>query len=325
MRYAKAMEMPEILQQVLARYDLTNVKARLLQNTGNEVYCLATSSDKRYSLRICPVTFQNPQWLADELTWLDFVAQRNRVTVPRPVPNQQGELLTSIATPTGIRYSCLFDWVEGNPVQQCLTLPVLYNMGRAVATLHQISKEFGFPTSDNPFRNDYRYDRTLILSHRDWIGVHHAEIGVERVALLNAAVEWLLDHMAQIGETPANFGFIHADLHIGNFLAQNDEVSVLDFDQLGRGHYLFDLAQITVELSEEPTLFAERWQSFLKGYESITPLPFDNVREIEPFVVAVHLAFLDWVYNSPNPAVRQGKMAALPACYAAIQQRLEQH
>jgi Ser/Thr protein kinase RdoA (MazF antagonist) len=100
------------------------------------------------------------------------------------------------------------------------------------------------------------------------------------------------------------------------------QVSLIDVDQLGRGHYLYDIAVLRVELLDEPAQFPARWQHFKAGYQEAAPLPFQAERGLDPFIVAVHLAFLDWVYNAPIPAVRQEKMHLVPAIYESIRRRL---
>jgi Ser/Thr protein kinase RdoA (MazF antagonist) len=298
-------------------------RTELLQGLGNRIYRVEMKKNRRFSLRICPAIFQNRQWLEDELIWLEFVASRNQIQVPRPVRNRQGDLLTVTPTSEGDLLSCVFEWVEGQEVRTCLTIPLMREIGRTVASLHQVARQFTFPAKDNPFRADYRYDSTLAASHRAWIELHQAEIGAENASLLYAAIEQLIAELEHIGETPHNFGFIHADLHFGNFLVQEGRVSVIDFDQLGRGHYLYDIAVLVVELFDDLEQFEPRWQSFIAGYQEVTPLPFHDESELDPFIVAVNLAFLDWVYNAPNPAVRQEKMRWIPATYESIQKRLK--
>ena len=100
-------------------------------------------------------------------------------------------------------------------------------------------------------------------------------------------------------------------------------MSVIDFDQLGRGHYLYDIAVLVVELLDDLEQFEPRWQSFKAGYQEVAPFPFHDESELDPFIVAVNLAFLDWVYNAPNPAVRQEKKRHIPATYTSIRKRLQ--
>jgi len=316
------MNEADLLPRVLERYSLAEARTELLQSLGNHIYRVEVRTGRRFSLRICPATFQNRQWLEDELVWLEFVAGQNQVRVPRPVRNRQGELLTVTPAATGELFSCVFEWVEGQEAKKALTGPVMREIGCTVAALHQIAKTFAFPAKENKFRDDYRYDQTLLEQHRGWIELHQAEISPEKVNLLYMAIEQGIEAMERIGEKPDNFGFIHADLHFGNFLVQDGRVSVIDFDQLGRGHYLYDIAVLMVELFDQPAQFPARWQSFKEGYQAVAPLPFQAESELDPFIVAVHLAFLDWVYNAPNPAVRQEKMHLVPAVYESIRRRL---
>jgi Ser/Thr protein kinase RdoA (MazF antagonist) len=312
----------QLLHQMLARYGLAHAETVLLQSLNNQVYRVEDDSGRRFSLRICPAHIQSRQPLEDELAWLNFLAGAGQVHAPQPVRNQQGDWLTAVATAEGERLGCLFAWVEGVEASRRLAEPVLYAIGRVVASLHQAAKQFSFPAADNTFRGDYRYDRTLTVSHRDWIALHQAEIGPENTHLLYRAVDWVTAAMDRIGTTPENYGFIHADLHLGNFLVHGDRVSVIDFDQLGRGHFLYDLAGLAVELLNEPSSFPVLWESFKAGYREVAELPFGDEQELDPFIVAVNLGFLDWVYNAPNPQVRQEKMVWVPATYASIRRRL---
>ena len=101
-----------------------------------------------------------------------------------------------------------------------------------------------------------------------------------------------------IDKTPQTYGFIHADLHPGNFIVNDRDIAIIDFDQLGRGHFCYDMAVMMVELFDEGDRFDPLWTSFKTGYQTVTPLPFDEDKALNPFVIAVNLGFLDWVYDS---------------------------
>ena len=317
------MNEEHILQAVLERYKLGQAKTHLLGSLWNRVYRVEADNGQLYSLRLCPPVIQERQAVEDELIWLEFVASQQQVRVPCPVRNQQEGLVTTISTGEGERLSCLFEWVEGEPARKKLTSSVMEQIGQAVGALHEITREFGSPLQHNDFRTNYRYDSSLAASHREWIEEYEAEIGAEKAKLLHTTVEWLIEELTRIGEAGENFGFIHADLHFGNFLVQNGEVSVIDFDQLGRGHYLYDLAVLKVELGNELREYTECWERFIGGYRQVAALPFEKESELHPFIVAVNMAFLDWVYNSPNPVVRQQMAESLPATYASIRERMQ--
>jgi Ser/Thr protein kinase RdoA (MazF antagonist) len=316
------MNKEHILQAVLERYKLDQAKTHLLGSLWNRVYRVETHNGQLYSLRLCHPVIQESQEVEDELTWLEFVANQGQVRVPRPVRNQGEGLVTTISTGKEKQLSCLFEWVEGEPARKNLTSRVMEQIGQAVGTLHEIAREFGNPLQHKDFRTNYRYDSSLAASHRGWIEEYEAEIGGEKTKLLYTAVEWLIEELTRIGEAGSNFGFIHADLHFGNFLVHDGEVSVIDFDQLGRGHYLYDLAVLMVELDYELTKSTDCWEKFMGGYQQVAALPFGKESELNPFIVAVNLAFLDWVYNTPNPEVRQQMAERLPATYESIRERI---
>ncbi len=312
-----------LLQQVLDRYGLSDATANPLVSYNNQVYRIESANGQRYSLRICGFAEMNRRWFEDELIWLDFVAQRNPRLAPRPIANEQGELVTVIASPEGDRLCCLFAWIEGSELQHDLTPANLREIGRSVAELHNIAREFPFPDATNDFRGEYRYDQSLVRSQREWIEQHRDEIGAENVALLERAVGYVLTEMDRIGQTRATYGFIHADLHFGNLLVQDEQIYVIDFEQLGRGHFLYDFACLWIELPDEEEKFVPLWQSFVAGYSEVTELPFRKEEELSPFIVIGRLNFLDWFYNATNPAVRADKGHLVPITIESIRQRVD--
>lgn len=311
-----------LLQATLRSYNLTSAQTHLLQSRWNHIYRVEAADGQVYSLRICAPEFKDRQWMKDELTFLDFAAEMGTISAPRPVRNRDGALMTAIPTPIGERVACLFVWVEGEPAYRYLTTDVTRQIGRIAAHLHEVGRAFPFPSQENGFRADYRYDQALARSHREWISKHRAEIGPENEALLQRAIDFAVAGMDQIGQTRQSYGVIHGDLHFGNFLIHNGQVSLIDFDQLGRGHYCYDIAFLLTELYDDPDTQTEHWQAFKEGYQEVTPPPFTDDTELEPFLVAVGLAFLDWVYNAPNPQVRAEKMRWVPGVYDSLRARV---
>ncbi len=312
----------QLLHLVLEAYGLAGTRCQLLQSLWNHVYKVETHDGACYSLRICAPEFTQQRWMEDELAFLDFAARVGTISAPQPMPNRRGTLLTEIPTADRTRLACLFRWVEGERSSRHLTTDLLHQCGKITAHLHEIGRSFPFPAETNDFRKGYRYDQVLARSHRDWIGEHSAEIGSENEALLHRAIDFVVAEMDKVGQNPQNYGIIHSDLHFGNFLVHNGAVSVIDFDQLGRGHYSFDIAVLLTELYDDPDTQPAFWQAFKEGYRTIAPLPFDDDAELNPFLAAGGLAFLDWVYNAPNPQVREEKMKWVPGVYDSIRAQI---
>lgn len=312
-----------LLHQVLERYGLASASVTPLHSYNNQVYRVELADRQRFSLRICGFLNMQLRSMEDEMRWLDFVAQHNPRLAPRPIANQQGEMVTVIATPAGDRLACLFDWIEGSELGGAVTPADLAKIGRLVAALHNITRQFPFPNADNDFHSDYCYDQSMMHQHRQWIAHHRETIGSERVALLDRAIDTVLAAMNGIGTTSANFGMIHADLHFANLLVQDNEIYLIDFEQLGRGHFCYDLAVLWSELQTEAGDFASRWQSFTAGYSEVAEMPFQHEAALQPFILATQLNDLDWIYNADNPAVSAEYGPRLPLIYESIRQRVD--
>ena len=312
------MQQKQLPAQILAQYQLAQPHITHLGTLWNTTYRVDAKDGTSYSLRVCNPSVQDRRDLHNELVFLDFVTKRHQANVPQPVPNRHKEFVTVVSTPDGDRLSCLFTWIEGQEARGRLSHPVLYQMGQSVAFLHETAKAYAFPSDGDGFRESYSYDDKLVLSHHEWIAERADEIDSERFSLLNKAIDDVLAALADIGKRRDNYGFIHGDLHLGNFIVQGERVSVIDFDQLGRGHFCYDIATLMVDLANEPGDFAARWNSFGAGYQAVTVQPFPDTQRLAPFVTAVDLAFLDWYYNSMTPQARAQYARRLQATYESI-------
>jgi Ser/Thr protein kinase RdoA (MazF antagonist) len=319
----KLLDHQQLLQQVLPRYGLSTARTYPLRSYNNFVYRVESAEHQCFTLRICGFPTMKRRSMEDEMDWLNFVAQHNPRLAPRPVANAQGEWVTTVTTPEGERLCALCAWVEGSELDAAVTPAELHKVGRLLATLHKIARKFSFPDATSDFRSDYRYDQSLMHEHREWIEQQHHAIGTAHVALLDRAIDSVLAAMDRTGVTPTTYGMIHADLSFSNLLVHEGEIYLIDFEQLGRGHYLYDFAVLWRELETKVSDFAPCWQGFVAGYGEVAELPFRHEEELIPFIIATQLTDLDWFYHADNPAVRVDFGPRLPLIYTSIQQRLD--
>lgn len=308
----------QLAELALKKYGISVMDLSLSQDMWNTTYCVTDTTGRKYNLRLSGAALQDCAPIRDEMIFIDFIAKRNEIRVPQPIRNLEGEFVTlvRIGEEDGpndenltSRICCLFHWIEGEVVRDRLTDSVMHKMGVATALLHNAAREFRFPTTDDQFRKGYTYDESVISQHRDWVLEREADIGRERVALLNKAIDCLLDQVSPLPKNRQTYGFLHADLNPNNVIVtdaglDSESIAVIDFEQLGWGHYSFDLATTMVELQEYGADFDRYWSNLKAGYRTVAELPFQHEDELEPFVMMVHMNFLDWLYNTPNPLVR---------------------
>ncbi len=111
--------------------------------------------------------------------------------------------------------------------------------------------------------------------------------------------------MQELCIAPDVFGLIHADLHSSNYLFHGKEVRAIDFEDCGRGYYLYDLAVTIDELEAE---FADRAPelraALLRGYRHVRPLSEGHEALLDLFVAMRLAELVRWYGSTDNAALR---------------------
>ncbi|WP_168801440.1 phosphotransferase enzyme family protein [Glycomyces buryatensis] len=288
----------------LDAYDLPEpVDLRPIRLLNNAVYSVTTGDGSRFALRVHRPRGRPAQHTLAELTFLDAVHRqlaREGVRVPAPVVTSDGALSVSVELPqdAGTLWHCdLLTWVDGDVRRpgEGLGPSGVRELGRAHAQLHLASESFTPPAgfavphwdADALFteRSPYRPGPIdAFLSGED-------RTDFDRVAELTAKV------FADLGTGSEAFGLVHMDFILGNChtvrTAHGWSIGVLDFDELGYGHFLYDLAPVMGNLSDYPHLRRLR-ASYLDGYRSVRPLPIELEAHLPVLMAARHAAQCLW-------------------------------
>ena len=113
----------------------------------------------------------------------------------------------------------------------------------------------------------------------------------DEIAVLDRAVDLLKERLYRYRRTKDNYGMIHSDLRAANLLVNGDQVAVLDFDDCGRGWYMYEIAGIVALLEYTPQL-PEMLLAIVRGYEEILPLTQKDKDEIMSFVLMRRIGML---------------------------------
>jgi Ser/Thr protein kinase RdoA (MazF antagonist) len=306
------------VQQALTHYHIAITAAVQIDTLWNTVLRLTAVDGRRYALRLCNPLVTDRALVEQEIAFVSHVARLGQLRVPTPVANCDGDTVTVLRTSDGSRIACLFEWIDGEDLRGRVTPHLAGQIGRATALLHQAAHIYPFPVDGDGLRETYRWDEQLVLSHYEWINVYEAQIGVARSAGLRTVVGHVVAQLRALPKTRQTYGLIHADLHQGNLITAGSALAVIDFDQLGRGHFAYDLANIYTELTPEPAGRDALWRAVKDGYREVGPLPFASDADLAPFTQAGELGFLDWYYNSPNPEVRSQLKGRFQHAFATL-------
>src|SRR5690349_23953779 len=87
-------------------------------------------------------------------------------------------------------------------------------------------------------------DADWLFSERFFIRHSRAKLERSSLRIANGAERIVRNAMESAARGKKQFGVIHADLNPGNIIFHRGVPSPIDFDEFGRGWYLFDLAEL---------------------------------------------------------------------------------
>ncbi len=321
----------------LDRYDLADPALHFVHHGENTVFRLDTAQrllapaspfvPGRYLLRLHGATYNTPPEIASELLWLQALRDDLNLAVPEPLLSRAGPFAIQVAAP-GVpepRTCSILRWMHGARQAQHPQPHHVKKLGRLTALLHAHASQWQPPAS-------------FTRRRWDWDGMFgdNAHFGRDTPAVWNqvpaqyrTSFEAVADHLQQamhdLGETPATFGLIHADLHLWNVLYAAGEARAIDFDDCGWGYWIYDLAVI-LSRWRNTDLWETMRDTLLRGYAEIRPFPSDQLAYLDTFIAARAVSVTLWVVGkaSDDPSFRPYVTGDLERTGRVVEQFLSQ-
>ncbi len=297
-----------VAETALCTYTLQSPTVHLVQYRDNAVFCVTDQIGQQFVMRLTADDHYPVAALEGELAWLAAIRSDIQLMVPEPIPNANGELITTIHLPhiPTPRHCCLFRWMPGRFLRTRFSAKTLTQVGKFTAQLHNHSASWNSATQSA--RPLWRWERFFgpqyVYSTQDarlTLTAHDREVLATIAALVRSA-------MSQLGSGSANFGMIHADLHPLNFFLHGGQVGAIDFEDCGLGYFVFDMATTLLEVSHPldiPDHYARMREAYLKGYSQVRAVPEDIERQLLIFTALRLVFLLNWGAGSTNPRVQQ--------------------
>lgn len=292
-----------ILNEALRQWGVS-APPHLVAQRENHVYAVQKGGAK-CALRLHRPGYRTQAELRSELDWMQHLAGAG-LTVPTPVPTQQGDLLATI---NGQNVSVL-TWLAGTPIgegteiTQGTPTEVAGRVGREMARLHTVTDAWEAPAGfSRP-----RWTAPDILGDtplwgRFW---EHPHLSQGDTALLQAARLRAAEDCARMDQ---DIGLIHADLLTENLLVEGDKIGILDFDDCAIGYRAFELATFLLRYLERPD-FDEIRAALVQGYAARRPIPSE---ELDLALLLRALTYVGWIIprlDEPGGDIRSTRMIA---------------
>jgi Ser/Thr protein kinase RdoA (MazF antagonist) len=278
----------------LGAYDLIPSRVVAIAHWDNTVFRIDTLTE-RYVLRISRTdTHKTRTMIQSEIQWLTILHHDLQLDVPQPIPTRNGLLVQECshpAVPTP-RVCTLFRWLSGHvraPSQFKITM--MERFGHLTGRLHQHAQHFIPPPSfvrpillyadpaTPTFAQGLDHSRAFCSAHE-----HH---------LICATTARVQDELRGYGQTAAHYGLVHGDLHPWNCVVHGERIGVIDFDDCGWGHYLYDIAAALLHFRDHPEYEALR-AAFFRGYRRVRALSDADEQMLSLFYVIRRLVFISW-------------------------------
>jgi len=289
----------KIASKALDKYSLNVQEINFIQQSENVTFKVSASG-KSYLLRLhLPLTTglgnhgANPEVIRSEMLWGNAL-YRNRLPVPRPVRNMAGEFVTRVAGVERKPVNCtILEWLDGEVyTREMESEETVAQIGRLAGQIHLHSSRWRLPPK---FKRPIR-DEVYFLKIVDSLtpAVDDGRINYQDYKALQASTRELSRLIKSIRKTRKVFGLVHGDLHRGNFINHNGEISLIDFSLCAFGNYSYDLGTCLSNIN--PFLHP----IFLNNYSQFFPLSKNYERLIEGFFIASYVVTFSFWLDNPD-------------------------
>lgn len=254
---------PQDLEQAAALWQ-GQIQAQVGE-TENLVYRCQGTPD--FALRFVHHSHRSVGQLQAEMAWIQRLNQAG-LSVCQPLLSQSDAIVERMAIGEEVFWLSAFAWIEGEPlpraVRQSWTPELLRALGQLAAQMHLQA---------------HSLPERLYLARPDFVpAFFQTQPPPFGAAWFWQAVEQAQANLSLLPCDKGSFGLIHGDIHSGNFLLQNGQPWLFDFDDSHRGWFNQDLALILyyilgAQRDRDPAFAAYLGRYLQEGYSAFLPWP----------------------------------------------------
>lgn len=283
-----------------------------ISHSFNSTFCITDESSNKYSLRVNLNFERDKTAIVSEHRWLAEINNQSKVKVPEPLETKNGHPFAQVYSENlAFTFDCtMAHWIEGVEIGDEPTEEQLFKLGESMALMHQQSARFsrcdysGFPDINSVFMDmQNNLDKSNLITQDS-----------DLVELLSKAQKDSAIAFNELAEQEPQI-LIHADLHMGNVIQGDKEITIIDFDDAGFGYPSQDLSIAIFYLRNDLL----REQKLIEGYKSIEKLPAGLNSTLERLLIARQILLLNTLLVT---AVAE-EIAFIPEYIQKVKRRLQ--
>lgn len=247
---------------------------------------LIENEHEKYILRIYRNDWRSPEEIYFELELLDFLDAGN-APVASPLPTKTGEFSFFIDSPEGKRLAALFCYADGDAPGNKISVEESALLGKAVASVHQITDKFETAHTRQVLDIPYLLDQSILAIE--------PFIDAEARSYMNTVQFVLKDALASLSPEADIYGICIGDVNPTNLhINTKKEITLFDFDQCGYGYRAFEIGKFISSVHSIKSKLSIA-SAFIDGYQKVRRLTKEELYAIPYFeiisiiwVMAIH-------------------------------------
>ncbi|CAM4240785.1 phosphotransferase [Flavobacterium terrigena] len=269
------------------KYSLSkDTKCQLIKAGINDTYLITDNLDK-FVFRIYSLNWRTHAEIVEEIKLLNELKQKN-ISISYPLPDETNNFIQTLNAPEGNRYAVLFTYARGEKLH-IISAETHFRIGQLMAQLHTVTNNLKLS------RVEYTPEVILIDSLKKVSNFLTA--GTEEMNFMLSAQKYLIKEFENVDTSQIRKGIVHLDIWFDNInVTEENEITIFDFDFCGNGWLCLDIAYYIMQLHNvekyEPKDYQPKVESFIKGYESITPISKEEKRLIPMLGVSLYFFYL---------------------------------
>lgn len=296
-----------LAQAALRAYGLDDARLEPIRLINNAVFSVRPrKGEARLVLRIHRPGYRTFDQVRSELEFLKYMGEQldgSHVEAPRPVATADGELVFRVpvaaTSPDATRCCDLLTFVDGRVLRHGSGLGQrsVRLLGEGLARVHDAADAFNPPAGfDLP-----RWDADAMFSETSSFrpGPMEEFLAAPALALFGEVAERTRTIFEELDAAPGQRGIVHHDYILINCLFTRKThgwtLGILDFDDIGLGYFLYDLAPMLGNLFDYLGAYRTLRRAFLDGYRRVRELPDGLEAHLPVLMAARHATTLTWL------------------------------
>lgn len=219
----------DVLEYICNKFEIDKSKLNKLGSFESFVYEYE-KNNQEFILKITHSYHRDMNQIMGELDWVNYLVSKG-ISACQSYPSVDGNLVERIDTDDTAFYGYICDKAKGDFTGANKWDETLFeSWGAMLGKMHVATKEYT-PSKESFQRFHWHNDPSL-----DIVGC----LPPDQAKVLDTAKK-LIDKLKTLPSGKDDYGLIHSDMHHGNFVVDNNELTAFDFDDSHYGYFAFDI------------------------------------------------------------------------------------